>query len=150
MKRLAANNGKRHEQVKASSWAIPSAVLSIFVLVPSRCSVCEAPAMVMAVHSQTIQIPPCPNGWSSLWIGYSFVMVSVWDSPYFPGKPPTNTAPPNPPLLSDAATFSILWLFLLRPIFHLIPRVWPALLGTAVHPVPSQALLSPGEGLLWD
>lgn len=33
--------------------------------------------MVMAVHSQTIQIPPCPNGWSSLWIGYSFVMVSV-------------------------------------------------------------------------
>lgn len=43
----------------------------------SRCAVCEAPAMVMAVHSQTIQIPPCPNGWSSLWIGYSFVMVSV-------------------------------------------------------------------------
>lgn len=40
----------------------------------SRCAVCEAPAMVMAVHSQTIQIPPCPNGWSSLWIGYSFVM----------------------------------------------------------------------------
>ncbi|KAK2118770.1 hypothetical protein P7K49_000156 [Saguinus oedipus] len=30
--------------------------------------------MVMAVHSQTIQIPPCPSGWSSLWIGYSFVM----------------------------------------------------------------------------
>lgn len=40
----------------------------------SRCAVCEAPAMVMAVHSQTIQIPPCPSGWSSLWIGYSFVM----------------------------------------------------------------------------
>lgn len=32
--------------------------------------------MVIAVHSQTIQIPPCPEGWSSLWIGYSFVMVS--------------------------------------------------------------------------
>lgn len=30
--------------------------------------------MVMAVHSQTIQIPQCPTGWSSLWIGYSFVM----------------------------------------------------------------------------
>lgn len=43
----------------------------------SRCSVCEAPAMVIAVHSQTIQIPPCPEGWSSLWIGYSFVMVSA-------------------------------------------------------------------------
>ncbi|NXR06789.1 CO4A1 protein, partial [Semnornis frantzii] len=40
----------------------------------SRCSVCEAPAMVIAVHSQTIQIPQCPEGWSSLWIGYSFVM----------------------------------------------------------------------------
>ncbi|KAH0621778.1 hypothetical protein JD844_023402 [Phrynosoma platyrhinos] len=40
----------------------------------SRCAVCEAPAMVMAVHSQTIQIPPCPDGWRSLWIGYSFVM----------------------------------------------------------------------------
>ncbi|KAF7243598.1 Collagen alpha-1(IV) chain [Varanus komodoensis] len=40
----------------------------------SRCAVCEAPAMVIAVHSQTVQIPPCPEGWSSLWIGYSFVM----------------------------------------------------------------------------
>jgi len=40
-----------------------------------RCAVCEAPAMVIAVHSQTIQIPTCPRGWDSLWIGYSFVMV---------------------------------------------------------------------------
>lgn len=40
-----------------------------------RCAVCEAPAMVIAVHSQTIMIPPCPRGWDSLWIGYSFVMV---------------------------------------------------------------------------
>lgn len=40
----------------------------------SRCSVCEAPAMVIAVHSQNIMIPSCPNGWDSLWIGYSFVM----------------------------------------------------------------------------
>lgn len=36
---------------------------------------CEAPAMVIAIHSQTIMIPPCPHGWDSLWIGYSFVMV---------------------------------------------------------------------------
>lgn len=42
----------------------------------SRCTVCEAPTNVIAVHSQTIDIPSCPNGWSSLWIGYSFVMVS--------------------------------------------------------------------------
>ena len=41
-----------------------------------RCAVCEAPAMVIAVHSQTIMIPACPHGWDSLWIGYSFVMVS--------------------------------------------------------------------------
>ena len=52
--------------------------------VPRRCAVCEAPAMVMAVHSQTIQIPQCPAGWSSLWIGYSFVMVSVRSSSVFP------------------------------------------------------------------
>uniref|UniRef100_A0A8C6XU62 Collagen IV NC1 domain-containing protein n=1 Tax=Naja naja TaxID=35670 RepID=A0A8C6XU62_NAJNA len=37
-------------------------------------SICEAPAMVIAVHSQTIQIPSCPQGWNSLWIGYSFMM----------------------------------------------------------------------------
>ncbi|KAI9524306.1 hypothetical protein NQZ68_017988 [Dissostichus eleginoides] len=40
----------------------------------SRCSVCEAPAMVIAVHSQTIQIPACPSNWEALWIGYSFMM----------------------------------------------------------------------------
>uniref|UniRef100_A0A3Q3WUJ2 Collagen IV NC1 domain-containing protein n=1 Tax=Mola mola TaxID=94237 RepID=A0A3Q3WUJ2_MOLML len=40
----------------------------------SRCSVCEAPAMVIAVHSQTIQIPSCPASWEALWIGYSFMM----------------------------------------------------------------------------
>uniref|UniRef100_A0A3Q2GNK3 Collagen IV NC1 domain-containing protein n=1 Tax=Cyprinodon variegatus TaxID=28743 RepID=A0A3Q2GNK3_CYPVA len=40
----------------------------------SRCSVCEAPAMVIAVHSQTIQVPSCPASWSLLWIGYSFMM----------------------------------------------------------------------------
>uniref|UniRef100_A0A3B5LQW9 Collagen IV NC1 domain-containing protein n=1 Tax=Xiphophorus couchianus TaxID=32473 RepID=A0A3B5LQW9_9TELE len=40
----------------------------------SRCSVCEAPAMVIAVHSQTIQIPSCPANWRSLWIGFSFMM----------------------------------------------------------------------------
>lgn len=42
----------------------------------SRCSVCEAPSQAVAVHSQDITIPPCPQGWRSLWIGYSFLMVS--------------------------------------------------------------------------
>jgi collagen type IV alpha len=42
----------------------------------SRCVVCESPANVIAVHSQSLSLPDCPNGWSSLWIGYSFIMVS--------------------------------------------------------------------------
>lgn len=41
----------------------------------SRCSVCEAPAVAIAVHSQDVSIPHCPAGWRSLWIGYSFLMV---------------------------------------------------------------------------
>uniref|UniRef100_A0A3P9D780 Collagen IV NC1 domain-containing protein n=1 Tax=Maylandia zebra TaxID=106582 RepID=A0A3P9D780_9CICH len=40
----------------------------------SRCSVCEAPSVAIAVHSQDITIPQCPAGWRSLWIGYSFLM----------------------------------------------------------------------------
>jgi hypothetical protein len=42
-----------------------------------RCIVCEAPANVIAVHSQSLGVPDCPQGWSGLWIGYSFVMVSA-------------------------------------------------------------------------
>lgn len=41
----------------------------------SRCAVCEAPAHVIAVHSQTNDIPSCPYGWHSLWSGFSFMMV---------------------------------------------------------------------------
>lgn len=57
----------------------------------SRCTVCEAPAVAIAVHSQDVSIPRCPDGWRSLWIGYSFLMVcstfpssehgSRWNSP---------------------------------------------------------------------
>lgn len=43
----------------------------------SRCVVCEVPANVIAVHSQTLDVPNCPGGWSELWIGYSFIMVSL-------------------------------------------------------------------------
>ena len=42
----------------------------------SRCSVCEINSAVLAVHSQSDDIPDCPINWSSLWIGYSFLMVS--------------------------------------------------------------------------
>ncbi|KAI5625477.1 collagen alpha-5(IV) chain [Silurus asotus] len=40
----------------------------------SRCSVCDAPGNVIALHSQSRIVPPCPVGWKSLWEGYSFVM----------------------------------------------------------------------------
>ncbi|KAJ8307287.1 hypothetical protein KUTeg_015371 [Tegillarca granosa] len=40
----------------------------------SRCAVCEAPNNIIAVHSQTHQVPACPSGWQSVWIGYSFGM----------------------------------------------------------------------------
>lgn len=43
----------------------------------SRCRVCEAPAMVMALHSQSMIEPDCPEEWKPLWRGYSFLMVSV-------------------------------------------------------------------------
>lgn len=42
----------------------------------SRCSVCEINAAVLAVHSQSNTIPDCPASWISLWVGYSFLMVS--------------------------------------------------------------------------
>uniref|UniRef100_A0A8C4QYM4 Collagen IV NC1 domain-containing protein n=1 Tax=Eptatretus burgeri TaxID=7764 RepID=A0A8C4QYM4_EPTBU len=40
----------------------------------SRCTVCEAPSVAIAMHSQSRSIPPCPRGYRSLWIGYSFLM----------------------------------------------------------------------------
>jgi len=39
----------------------------------SRCVVCETPTQVMSVHSQTVQIPQCPQGWAGMWQGYSFI-----------------------------------------------------------------------------
>ncbi|NWW62844.1 CO4A3 protein, partial [Ifrita kowaldi] len=42
----------------------------------SRCVVCEGAAMVIAVHSQTTVVPACPDGWMSLWKGFSFVMYT--------------------------------------------------------------------------
>ena len=41
----------------------------------SKCSVCETPTKVMAMHSQTINVPDCPQNWEFLWAGYSFIMV---------------------------------------------------------------------------
>lgn len=43
----------------------------------SRCRVCEAPSMVMAVHSQSTMTPECPANWDRLWMGFSFLMVRL-------------------------------------------------------------------------
>jgi len=42
----------------------------------SRCVVCEAPSNVLAVHSQSDAVPGCPDGWSNLWNGWSFLMYN--------------------------------------------------------------------------
>lgn len=42
----------------------------------SRCVTCQAPAPLIAIHSQSIMAPVCPQGWKELWMGFSFVMVS--------------------------------------------------------------------------
>lgn len=62
----------------ASTAPLPMTPLSEDEIRPyiSRCAVCEAPAQAVAVHSQDQSIPPCPRAWRSLWIGYSFLMVS--------------------------------------------------------------------------
>ena len=55
-----------------------------------RCVVCDVPSNVIAVHSQTDNVPRCPRDWSTLWTGYSFAMVSfnqVSESSLFLYKP---------------------------------------------------------------
>lgn len=46
----------------------------------SRCAVCSKPAPVLVLHSQTTLVPSCPNGWTPLWTGYSFVGMTSADS----------------------------------------------------------------------
>lgn len=58
-------------QSLSSSELISEAQLKDYI---SRCVVCESRANVIAVHSQTILVPVCPQGWESLWTGFSFVM----------------------------------------------------------------------------
>lgn len=62
------------EPMPMSMTPIPAPEIGRYI---SRCSVCEAPTRVIAVHSQTMAIPQCPGGWEELWIGYSFLMVST-------------------------------------------------------------------------
>ncbi|KPP57418.1 hypothetical protein Z043_124864, partial [Scleropages formosus] len=52
------------------------ALISTEMLRPyiSRCTVCEARANIIAVHSQSTIVPECPQKWRSLWAGYSYIM----------------------------------------------------------------------------
>ena len=43
----------------------------------SRCVVCESITQLIAVHSQSMEVPDCPRNWEGIWIGYSFMMVSI-------------------------------------------------------------------------
>lgn len=43
----------------------------------SRCIVCETVSPAVAFHSQDHTVPACPPGWRSLWMGYSFLLVSM-------------------------------------------------------------------------
>lgn len=87
--------GRRNDR---SYWLASAAPLPVTPLAEeairpyiSRCAVCEAPAPAVALHSQDQSIPPCPRTWRSLWIGYSFLMVSPRQSPracpFHPGFP---------------------------------------------------------------
>lgn len=51
--------------------------IDVCLYVRFRCSVCETTSNVIAIHSQTTEIPDCPQSWESLWTGYSFVMVKT-------------------------------------------------------------------------
>uniref|UniRef100_A0A336M5Z3 CSON010633 protein n=1 Tax=Culicoides sonorensis TaxID=179676 RepID=A0A336M5Z3_CULSO len=42
----------------------------------SRCIVCDVPSAVVAIHSQSNEVPKCPSGWDDLWFGYSYLKDS--------------------------------------------------------------------------
>lgn len=78
----SANNGKCNEMTlydysywlgaeKIDRWPVHSRELMLTLI--SRCAVCEAPSLVVAVHSQTENLPNCPTGYDELWNGYSFL-----------------------------------------------------------------------------
>lgn len=50
---------------------IPSREMEKYI---SRCSVCETTTRLIALHSQSMEIPDCPQGWEEAWIGYSYYM----------------------------------------------------------------------------
>jgi hypothetical protein len=43
----------------------------------SRCSICEVEGSVLTRHSMTTELPECPEGWESLWTGFTYQSLSV-------------------------------------------------------------------------
>merc|ERR1712178_438808 len=76
-----SDNICRHSSRNAKSyWLTTSAAMPMMAINIadvgqhiSRCNVCEAPSTVIAVHSQTAQVPECPAGFNTMWMGYSFL-----------------------------------------------------------------------------
>ena len=66
----------KHKDLTSLSPNFSKIKLKVFLHAPFRCVVCEVSSNVVAVHSQDMNVPSCPPNWESLWIGYSFVMVS--------------------------------------------------------------------------
>jgi integrin beta 8 len=62
------------ESMPMSMAPIPSKEIEKYI---SRCSVCETTTRVLAVHSQSMDIPDCPRGWEEMWTGFSYVMLTT-------------------------------------------------------------------------
>jgi integrin beta 8 len=43
----------------------------------ARCSVCEVERSLLTLHSGSTQLPQCPQGWESLWRGFTRVTSTV-------------------------------------------------------------------------
>lgn len=59
------------EPMPMSMTPIPAREMEKYV---SRCAVCETTTKLIALHSQSMEIPDCPQGWEEAWIGYSYYM----------------------------------------------------------------------------
>ncbi|KAG5675946.1 hypothetical protein PVAND_005803 [Polypedilum vanderplanki] len=59
------------EPMPMSMTPIPAREMEKYV---SRCAVCETTTRLIALHSQSMEIPDCPQGWEEAWIGYSYYM----------------------------------------------------------------------------
>lgn len=59
------------EPMPMSMTPIPSREVEKYI---SRCAVCDSSTRLIALHSQSMDIPDCPQGWEEAWVGYSYYM----------------------------------------------------------------------------